>query len=607
MCGIFGCILRTGEAASAIHKGLKKLEYRGYDSVGIATLQGSQLFIKKDRGKIDNVHAIHNLDALPGRLGIGHTRWATHGAPYKVNAHPHTDCNNQIAVVHNGIIENFAELKTELEELGHTFRSKTDTEVIAHLVEEKLKEGLSLVDAVRKTVKQLDGSYALAVISVKEPDKIVCARKESPLVLGIAEDSLYVASDIPAFLSETNKSVVVQDGELVVLSDKGYEIRNILDWKLVTREPEIIDWAPEMAEKQGYPHFMLKEIHEQPLRLKNTLRLQDKYLELMTTFLDRAGEVFLVACGTSYHACLAASYMFSKLSFLATHPVVASEFVEQHGKSVNIDSTLLVISQSGETADTLDAVESARLRAATVLGLTNIVGSTLTRIARVYICQQSGPEIGVAATKTFTSQLSVLSQLAIRLAKKRGKISHVEIEDIEENLEQIPDIVERIIQSQEEKVKQLAKKYRGKQAFFFLGRGISSAVALEGRLKLMEIAYIPSIAYPAGESKHGPISLIEPGFPVIFVCPKDGTHKTIISNIMEMKARGASIIAIVEKGDKEIKKLADDYIEIETGLPEVLSPIPFVTPLQLFAYYMAIECKRDPDMPRNLAKSVTVK
>jgi glucosamine--fructose-6-phosphate aminotransferase (isomerizing) len=607
MCGIFGCILRTGEAASAIHKGLKKLEYRGYDSVGIATIDDGQLFIKKDSGKIDNVHAIHNLDALPGRLGIGHTRWATHGAPYQVNAHPHTDCNNQIAVVHNGIIENFAELKTELEESGHTFRSKTDTEVIAHLIEEKLKEGLSLVDAVRETVKQLDGSYAIAVISVKEPDKIVCARKESPLVLGIAEDSLYVASDIPAFLSETNKSVVVQDGELVVLSYMGYEIRKILDWKLVTREPEIIDWAPEMAEKQGYPHFMLKEIHEQPLRLKNTLRLQDKYLELMTTFLDRAGEVFLVACGTSYHACLAASYMFSKLSFLATHPVVASEFVEQHGKSVNIDSTLLVVSQSGETADTLEAVESARLRAATVLGLTNIVGSTLTRVARVYICQQSGPEIGVAATKTFTSQLSVLSQLAIRLAKKRGKISHVEIEDIEEKLEQIPDIVESVILSQEEKVKQLAKKYRGKQAFFFLGRGISSAVALEGRLKLMEIAYLPSIAYPAGESKHGPISLIDPGFPVIFLCPKDGTHKTIISNIMEMKARGASIIVIVEKGDEEIKKLADDYIEIETGLPEVLSPIPFVVPLQLFAYYMAIECKRDPDMPRNLAKSVTVK
>ena len=607
MCGIFGCILRTDDASSAIHKGLKKLEYRGYDSVGIATLQGNRLFMKKDRGKIDNVHAIHNLDSLPGRLGIGHTRWATHGAPYQVNAHPHTDCKNQIAVVHNGIIENFAELKTELEEAGHTFRSKTDTEVIPHLIEQKMKNGLSLVDAVHETVKRLDGSYALCVISVKEPDKIVCARKESPLVFGVNEDSIYVASDIPAFLAYTNKSVIVNDGELVVLSGKGYEIRNIASWELVKREPEIIDWAPEMAEKQGYPHFMLKEIHEQPLCLRNTLRLQDKYLELMTTFLDRAGEVFLVACGTSYHACLAASYLFSKLSFLATHPIIASEFLEQHGKSVNIDSTLLVVSQSGETADTLEAVESARLRAATVLGLTNVVGSTLTRIARVYICQQSGPEIGVAATKTFTSQLSVLSQLAVRLAKKRGKISHVEIEDIEEHLEQLPDIVERTIQGKEEKVKQLAKKYSGKQVFFFLGRGVSSAVALEGKLKLMEISYIPSLAYPAGESKHGPISLIEDGFPVVFICPKGDTHRSIIGNIMEMKARGASIIAIIEKDDEKIKNLADDYIEIETELPEILSPIPFVVPLQLLAYYMALERGCDPDQPRNLAKSVTVK
>ena len=607
MCGIFGCILQNGEAASIIHKGLTKLEYRGYDSVGIATIQEKQLSIKKDSGKIEEVHAKHNLDALPGRLGIGHTRWATHGAPYKENAHPHTDCANQIAIVHNGIIENYAEIKTELEELGHKFRSKTDTEVIAHLIEEKLKTRLSLVEAVRETVKQLEGSYAIAVISVKEPDKIVCARKESPLVIGVSDDALYVASDIPAFLSKTNKSVLIEDGEVVILSDKGYEIRRIADFSLVTRKPEIIDWAPEMAEKQGYSHFMLKEIHEQPLRLKNTLRLQDKYLELMTTFLDRAGEVFLVACGTSYHACLAASYLFSKLSFLATHPVIASEFVEQHGKSVNIDSLLLVVSQSGETADTLDAVESARLRAATILGLTNVVGSTLTRIARVYIIQQSGPEIGVAATKTFTSQLSVLSQLAIRLAKKRGKVSHIEIEELEENLERIPDIVEEIISSKEEKVKQLAKKYKDRHCFFFLGKGMSSAVALEGKLKLMEISYIPSLAYPAGESKHGPISLIEKGFPVIFLCPKDSTHKSIIGNIMEMKARGASIIAVIEKGDEEIKKLADDYIEITTSLPEVLSPIPFVIPLQLLAYYIALERGCDPDKPRNLAKSVTVK
>jgi len=607
MCGIFGCVLKNGDAAPIIHAALKRLEYRGYDSVGEVTIHEGKLFIKKDQGKIDEVHAIHNLDDLPGRIGIGHTRWATHGAPTEVNAHPHTDCNEQIAVVHNGIIENFSELKKELEERGHTFRSKTDTEIISHLIEEKLNEGFTFVEAVRSAMERLDGSYAIAAISLKEPNKIVCARKESPLVVGVAENAVYCASDIPAFLPLTNTTVIVEDGELVVLDDKGYEIRKLADGSLVSRKPEIIDWSPEMAEKKGYSHFMLKEIHEQPLCLRNTLRLQEQYLDLMTTFLDRAGEVFLVACGTSYHACLAASYMFSKLAMLATHPIIASEFVEQHGRAVNIDSVLLAVSQSGETADTLEAVECARQRAATVLGLTNIIGSTLTRVARAYVCQQSGPEIGVAATKTFTSQLSVLSQLALKLAKKRGKVSHVEIEQLEEKLEQIPDIVEKVIETQEEKIKQLAKKYRDKQCFFFLGRGVSSASALEGRLKLLEIAYAPAIAYPAGESKHGPISLIEPGFPVIFVCPKDDTRRTIVGNIMEMKARGASIIAVVEEGDEEIKGLADDYIEIPKGMPEVLSPIPYVIPQQLFAYYMAVERNCDPDQPRNLAKSVTVK
>jgi len=607
MCGIFGCILKRSDVAPLIHAALKRLEYRGYDSVGEATVYENELHIKKDRGKIDEVHAIHNLDDLPGRIGIGHTRWATHGAPYQVNAHPHTDCNEQLAVVHNGIIENFAELKTELIEGGHVFRSKTDTEVIPHLIEEGLNEGLTLAEAVCEAVKRLEGSFAIAVVSVKEPDKIICARKESPLVVGLAEDAAYCASDIPAFLPLTNKAVIVEDGELVILSDAGCELRKISSFQTVLRQPEVIDWSPEMAEKQGYPHFMLKEIHEQPLRLRNTLRLQEHYLELMTTFLDRAGEVFMVACGTSYHACLAASYMFSKLALLATHPVIASEFVEQHGRSVNIDSTLLVVSQSGETADTLAAVDCARERAATILGLTNVIGSTLTRVARVYVSQQSGPEIGVAATKTFTSQLSVLSQLALRLAKKRGKVSHVEIEELEEKLERIPEVVEAIIEKQEEKIKRLAKKYRDKQCFFFLGRGISSAAAMEGKLKLMEIAYVPSIAYPAGESKHGPISLIEEGFPVVFVCPKDETRRTIVGNIMEMKARGASIITVLEEGDEEIKALSEDYIEIPKGLPEVLSPVPAVIPLQLFAYYMAIERNCDPDMPRNLAKSVTVK
>lgn len=607
MCGIFGCVLNDGDAAPVVHAALKRLEYRGYDSVGEATVHGNRLFIKKDQGKIDEVHSLHNLDDLPGRTAIGHVRWATHGAAYQVNAHPHTDCRGQIAVVHNGIIENFMELRRELEERGHVFRSKTDTEVIPHLIEENLKDGSALLEAVREAVKRLEGSYTIAVICVKEPDKIICARKESPLVLGIAEDAAYCASDIPAFLPLTNRAVTVEDGELIILSEGKYEIQRINGGDPVIREPEVIDWSFEMAEKQGYPHFMLKEIQEQPMCLRDTLRLQEQYLELMTTFLDRAGEVFLVACGTSYHACLAASYMFSKLAFLATHPVIASEFVEQQGKSVNIDSTILAVSQSGETADTLAAVECARGRAATVLGLTNVIASTLCRVARIYVCQQSGPEIGVAATKTFTSQLSVLAQLALRLAKKRGKVSHTEIEDLEETMERIPDIAETIIQTQEEKIKKLAEKYRDKPCFFFLGRGISSATAMEGRLKLLEIAYVPSIAYPAGESKHGPISLVEPGFPIIFVCPKDETRKTILGNIMEMKARGGTVIAIVEEGDEEIKGQVDDYIEIVKGVPEVLSPIVYVIPLQLFAYYIAVNRGLDPDKPRNLAKSVTVK
>jgi glucosamine--fructose-6-phosphate aminotransferase (isomerizing) len=609
MCGIFGCILKEGTAAPLIHQALKRLEYRGYDSVGEATIHDGKLHIKKDSGKIDEVHRVHNLDDLPGSIGVGHTRWATHGAPLMVNAHPHTDCGGQIAVVHNGIIENFAELKLELEGKGHIFQSRTDTEVIAHLIEEAFKTNpsLRLEDAVLEAVQRLEGSYAIAVISPKEPDKIVCARRESPLVLGIGENALYCASDIPAFLPLTNKAVIIEDGELVTLSLEGFEIRKIADLSPVMREPKLIDWTPEMAVKQGYPHFMLKEIHEQPACLRNTLRLQEHYLDLMATFLDRAKEVFLVACGTSYHACLAASYMFSKLAFLATYPVIASEFIEQHGKSVNIDSTILAVSQSGETADTLAAVNVARQRAATILGLTNVIGSTLTRVSRVYISQQSGPEIGVAATKTFTSQLSVLAQLALRLAKKRGKISQDEMDFIEAKLRKLPDIVETVITTQEAKVKAIAKKYKDAKVFFFLGRGISTATAYEGRLKLMEIAYIPAIAFPAGESKHGPISLVEEGFPVVFICPKDDTHKTIIGNIMEMKARGASIIAVIEEGDEEVKRLTDDYIEVPKGIPDVLSPIPFVVPLQLLAYYMAVERGYDPDKPRNLAKSVTVK
>ena len=609
MCGIFGCILKEGNAAPLIHSSLKRLEYRGYDSVGIATISDGKIFMKKDSGKIDEVHKIVNLDDMPGSIGIGHTRWATHGAPLKVNSHPHADCTGEIVVVHNGIIENFMELKDELEDLGHTFVSKTDTEVMSHLIEETLKQNpnLTLQQAVLASLKRIEGSYAFAIISTREPDKIICARNESPLVLGINGKGVFCASDIPAFLEVTNKAVMINNGELVILTVGGYEIRKISDNSPVTRDPITVEWTAEMAVKQGYPHFMIKEIHEQPETLRNTLRIQDHYLDLLATFLDRANEVFLVACGTSYHACLAASYMFSKLAFLPAYPVYASEFLEQYGKSVNIDSTLLAVSQSGETADTIAAVSCAQQRAATVLSLTNVIGSTMTRISRVYIGTQAGPEIGVAATKTFTSQLSVLAQLALKLSKKRGKISQDEIDTLEENLKKMPEDVDTIVRTQEEKIKQIAKKYASSKVFFFLGRGISTATAFEGRLKLMEIAYIPSIAFPAGESKHGPISLIEDGFPVVFVCPKDDTHKTVIGNIMEMKARGAHIISVIEEGDEEIKSLSEEYIEVPKGIPSVLSPIPFAVPLQLLAYYVSLEKGVNPDMPRNLAKSVTVK
>jgi len=607
MVGLFGCVLKDGNAAPVVHSALKRLEHIGYDSVGEATVHENKLFIKKDCGRIDEVHARYGLDNIPGRIGIGHIRWATHGAPSKENAHPHADCNEQIAVVHNGIIENFAQLRRELEDLGHIFKSKTDSEVIPHLIEESLKRGLPFIEATREAVNRLEGSYAIAVVYAKQPDKIICAQKENSLTIGVAENAAYFASDIPMFLPLTNEAVTIDSQELAIVSDGKYDIRKVTDWSSVLKEPKLIKWVPEKAEKLGYPHFMLKEIHDQPSCIRNTLRLQDQYLELMTTFLDRAKEVFLVACGTSYHACLAASYMFSKLAFLSTHPIAASEFIEQQGKSTNIDSTVLAVSQSGETADTLAAVEHARLHAATILGLTNVLGSTLTRVSRVYICPQSGPEIGVAATKTFTAQLSTLAQLALRLAKKRGKISHKEMEWLEEKMEKIPDAVETILTTQEKRIRQIAKKYKDQKFFLFLGRGISLATAREGTLKLLETNYIPSMAFPAGEKEYGPMSLVEQGFPMFFICPRDETYEKVIEDIKEMKTQGASIIAIIEEGDEKIKALADDYIEIVKDMPKIISPILCAIPLQLFAYYMAIERGLDPDRPRHLTKAVTVK
>lgn len=606
MCGIFGCILKTGKAAPIIHEGLKKLEYRGYDSVGFATIDSGVLHVRKDAGRIDDVVERLEMEEMPGSLGIGHTRWATHGAPEMVNAHPHMDCEGRVAVIHNGVIENFMELKEELLQKGHNFTSRTDTEIIAHLIEEEMKEDVEMGEAILRALRNLEGSYALGVVSSTDPGRIYIARNESPIVLGVSEQGTFCASDVPALLPYTNKVIYLRSGEFAVMDENGFQIKNIQDGTPVVRELQEITWTLEMAEKQGYPHFMLKEIYEQPVSLRNALRLQQRYIDLLSAFMDRGKEIFLMAAGTSYYACTAASYMFSRLSRLSTYPVIASEFIDQYGSSLGIDSVVVAVSQSGETYDTLQAIEHARMRAATVLGVTNTVFSTLSRRARAYISQQSGPEIGVAATKTFTSQLMVLSQLALRLARTKGKVSQDEVDELEAKMQEIPDVVEEVLKRHGESIKDLVDKYAGEKLFVFLGRGISSATALEGRLKLLELTYIPSLAYPAGESKHGPISVIEDGVPVVFVCPRGNSRKKIVGSIMEMKARGARIISICEEGDKNIIELSDDVVEMPVGIPELLSPIPYIVPLQLFAYHLAVKKGLDPDMPRNLAKSVTV-
>jgi glucosamine--fructose-6-phosphate aminotransferase (isomerizing) len=586
--------------------GLGRLEYRGYDSTGVATINKGVLQVRKDAGKIKEVAERLRVAEMKGSIGMGHTRWATHGAPNMINAHPHTDSKGRIAVIHNGVIENFMELKQELLDKGHSFVSKTDTEVIPHLIDDEMKNDVGLAEATIRSLRRLKGSYAVVVLSSLEPDKIVCARQESPLVLGVSKEGTFCASDVPAIRPYTNQVVYLRNGEVATLKVDGYSIQKIIDGSAIERKPEEITWSLEMAQKQDYPHYMIKEIFEQPTSLANGLRLQEKYLDLLAMFLDRGKEVFLVSAGTSQHSCIAGSYIFSQIARLTTYPVVSSEFVEHYGSTVGIDSIILAVSQSGETYDTLKAVDHARMRAATVLGLTNHVGSSLTRVSRAYIIQQSGPEIGVAATKTFTSQVIVLTQMALRLAKLRGKLSQDELDEYDENLHKIPDLVETVLKNTEEHVKEIAKLEKNSRLFLFLGRGISSATAMEGRLKLLEITYTPSLAYPAGESKHGPISIVEKNTTCVFVCPRGETHAEIIGSIMEMKARGAKIISICEEGDAHVKELSDEFIEMPKGIPELLSPIPYIVPLQLLAYEIAVLKGLDPDKPRNLAKSVTV-
>lgn len=605
MCGIAGVALKSGEVGSIIHECLKRLEYRGYDSVGEAAVIDGRIVVKKDRGKIDEVEDKLRISDLPASVGIGHTRWATHGAPSAENAHPHTDCESTVAVVHNGIIENFMQLRHELEDAGHLFKSRTDSEVVAHLVEEYIKNGNDFVEATRMTAKRLVGAFALAMISTKSPEKIVCIRKESPLVLGTSDEGNFCASDIPAFLPLTNKVILLEDDEMAVLSAEKISIMNVNDGDLISREAFTVNWNVETAVKTGYPHFMLKEIHEQPASLRDAIRTHPIYMDLMALALNKAKRIFLIACGTSYHACMAAAYLFTNLARVQVTPVVASEFIDNYTTLISQDTVVLAVSQSGETADTLSAVRSARDRGATILGISNSIGSTLTRLSDVYIGQNSGPEMGVAATKTFTAQVTVLTRIVLALAKVRHAMRDSEVEELESAISQLPNWVSETL-LQEETVKRIAEKYAKSGSICYLGRGINVATALEGRLKLLELSYIPAIAYPAGESKHGFISVVEDSYPVIFVAPNDETHSKIIGNVMEMKARGAKIISVVDWDDDEIPKLSDDVIRLPPGIPAALSPIAYIVPLQFLAYYIAVRNGHDPDFPRNLAKSVTV-
>jgi len=605
-CGIIGVLANSDQSvAQVIRESLKRLEYRGYDSVGIATQFNKKLYIRKDKGKIDDIHRKLNLDTLPGNLGIGHTRWATHGPPSRLNSHPHTDCKNAIAVVHNGIIENFLELREQLMDEGHKFQSETDTEVIPHLIESYLEANGSLEAAVQKALDRIAGSYALVILE-QNSRKLICVRNESPLVIGIGDSALYCASDIPAFLPMTNRVLFMNDGDLAILQKGEVKVNRVgtQHAPIQIRYPVIIDWTPEMAQKGGMPHFMLKEIHEQPTAVQNTLRIRQEEIDRIVHVLNDAKEVILTAAGTSYHACLYGGYLFAKLDKMNTQQIISSEFPEKIGEALKEDSVILAISQSGETSDTLSAIHYAKKYGAKILAITNVVGSSITRSADNFIYTLAGPEIGVAATKTFLVQITTLALLGISLAQVRGVIDNSEFKKLTNHLMNIPRSIEQIIEKYEDDIKMTADLLANKPNFLFLGRGINAPTAMEGALKLKEISYIHAEAYPAGESKHGPIALIEPDFPVVFIAPSDTTLDRTIGNIMEMKARGARIISVTD--NEKVSRLSDHIFKIPSGTPEFFSPLLTVVPLQLFSYYAAIRRNLNPDKPRNLAKSVTV-
>ncbi|MFN8653055.1 MAG: glutamine--fructose-6-phosphate transaminase (isomerizing) [Gemmatimonadales bacterium] len=607
MCGIVGYV-GPRQVTGLLIEGLRRLEYRGYDSAGIAVINGKGLVVVKQPGKLSALELQLRDNTPKGTVGIGHTRWATHGPPNQTNAHPHTDQSGKIALIHNGIIENARAIRKVLEQRGHTFKSETDTEVLAHLVGECYNGNLE--EAVAQALREVEGAYGIAVIAADEPDVLVAARKGSPLLVGVGDGEWFVASDASAILSQTRSVVYLDDGEMVVLTRNGYHVRDLAATR-IEKPVAQIEWDLATIERGGYDHFMLKEIFEQPDTVRNTMRghLLDEDgtarvsgLNLKDDDIKQINRIVITACGTSWHSALIGEYMLEELARIPVEVEYASEF--RYRNPVVDDRTLVIaISQSGETADTLAAVREAKRRGARTLGIVNSVGSTIAREVDGGIYLHAGPEVGVASTKAFTSQVIALALITLRFGRLRN-LSILQGRQIITALRALPGQVQQILDRAQE-VEALADRFWRANNALYLGRGVNFPVALEGALKLKEISYIHAEGYPAAEMKHGPIALIDENMPVVFIAPKDGTHGKIVSNVEEVRARGGQVIAIGTEGDDQLSRLATATFTVPETL-DLLYPILVVIPLQLFSYYVAVRRGCNVDQPRNLAKSVTV-
>ena len=613
MCGIVAYI-GTKEAYPILIKGLKRLEYRGYDSAGVALLDKSEISLLKQKGKVSELEDLAAKSNIKGTLGIGHTRWATHGPPSQINSHPHISNNGDIVVIHNGIIENFQSIKEELTRRGYKFVSDTDTEVLPHLIEEIQKqEKCALEKAVRLALNEVTGAYAIAVFSKKEPDVLIGARKGSPLIVGIGEKEFFLASDASPVIEYTKKVIYINDEEMVTLNrDGNFELKTIQNEEKTPYIQEL-ELNLESIEKGGYEHFMLKEIHEQPKSIYDSVRgrvdIENGKIKLggLEEYKDRimaSRRIIIVACGTSWHAGLLAEYMIEDLARANVEVEYASEF-RYRNPVIDEDDIVIAISQSGETADTLAAIEMAKQKGCLILGVCNVVGSSIPRASHAGCYTHAGPEIGVASTKAFTAQVSVFFLIALWIAENKNTLSKSRMKQLLHELEILPSKIESLLKSCEEKVKAIAKEYKDATNFLYLGRGYNFPAALEGALKLKEISYIHAEGYPAAEMKHGPIALIDEEMPVVFLVNNISSHEKTLSNVQEVAARKGQVIAIARHGDAQIKKLAKHVIEVP-DTEDCLSPILASIPLQLLSYYTALERGCNVDQPRNLAKSVTV-